>query len=136
VSYKPGSNNQEDNQEDNQPLLPPDGEPATKKAKKRSHAMPDDFAPEDSHREKANRLGLDLDHELEQFTNYHLAKGSMFVDWGRALHTWLGNASKFAKQAPARAARPMHDLNSLDHKGDPMMIGDGRIAPEPRRTRG
>lgn len=38
--------------------------------------------------------------------------------------------------APARAARPMHNLNSLDHEGDPMMAGDGRIAPEPRRTRG
>ncbi len=35
-----------------------------------------------------------------------------------------------------RAARPMHNLNSLDHEGDPMMAGDGRIAPEPRRTRG
>ena len=84
---------------------------------KRASTMPKDWIPSASAIEYATTNGLDLDHEAEQFTNHHLAKGSKFKDWDRAFRTWLGNAAKWqAERTPER--RPSDD--SWDHlKGDP-----------------
>jgi hypothetical protein len=43
----------------------------------------------------------DIEHEADQFRNYHAAKGSKFRDWDAAWRTWLGNARKFNR--PSRA---------------------------------
>ncbi|PWY56059.1 hypothetical protein DGG96_08980 [Legionella qingyii] len=60
--------------------------------------FPQKFAINESHREKANGLSLDIDSEFEHFKEHHIAKGSKFSDWGMAFHTWLRNAAKFSQQ--------------------------------------
>lgn len=54
--------------------------------------IPEEWAPTDSHRHKAGRMGVDLDHEAEQFRNHALANGRLQVDWHASFHTWLGRA--------------------------------------------
>lgn len=39
-----------------------------------------------------------IDEELEKFEDFHLAKGSKFVDWYRATRTWMRNARDFANK--------------------------------------
>lgn len=62
----------------------------------RARQMPKDWTPTEAHAKKAKESNLNLDFEVEQFTNHHLSKGSTFKDWNRAFSTWLGNAVKFA----------------------------------------
>lgn len=59
--------------------------------------MPDGWAPNARHTDKAAREGVDLDREAEKFLAYHASKGSRFVSWDRAFDTWLLNASDFAR---------------------------------------
>lgn len=68
---------------------------------KRAHQMPNDWKPSESNIKKANELGLNLNFEVEQFTNHHLSKGSTFKDWSRAFATWLGNSTKYGGGVPA-----------------------------------
>ena len=65
--------------------------------KKKSTVMPEGFKPSESHRQMAERLGVSLQDEFEKFTDHHLSKNSKFVDWGRALNTWLRNAKGFQR---------------------------------------
>jgi hypothetical protein len=68
------------------------------KAKKKLHPLPEDFsavltpsavvAIKDWSRDR-------LERELDQFKNYHTAKGSMMKCWQAAFRTWIGNANKF-----------------------------------------
>ncbi len=59
------------------------------RTEKRASRMLGDFQPRESHRKLAAELGVDLDSVVEHFRDYHLSKGSKFVDWDRALNTWL-----------------------------------------------
>jgi hypothetical protein len=63
----------------------------------RKRQLPDDWSPNAAHRTKASDAGLDVADEADQFTNHHEAKGSTFVDWDKAFHTWLGNARKWQR---------------------------------------
>jgi len=72
----------------------------------RKHRLPDDFVPNDAHRDSASKKSLDLQAEFEQFKFHHRSKGSTMVDWSDALHTWLGNAVKFK---PRSGAPPNRD---------------------------
>lgn len=47
---------------------------------------------------------LDIDFEVGQFRNHHIAKGSKMANWDRALWTWLGNAVKWSKPGGSRPA--------------------------------
>lgn len=58
--------------------------------------MPAGFTPHNDHERLASELGVDLDQAFRAFTDYHISKGSAFVDWGRALNTWLRNEHKFS----------------------------------------
>lgn len=57
-----------------------------------SHPLPDDFAPDDSHRTIADERGADLATELANFRDYHLSRGVSLCDWGAAFRVWLRNA--------------------------------------------
>ena len=70
----------------------PDG-PPLKKARQ-SH-LPDGFTPNETGVAAAH--GLSLEVELEQFKNYHGAKGTLMLDWQAAWRTWCGNSRKYAK---------------------------------------
>lgn len=57
-----------------------------------SHPLPDDFAPDDSHRTIADERGADFAAELANFRDYHLSRGASLCDWGAAFRVWLRNA--------------------------------------------
>lgn len=42
----------------------------------------------------------------ENFRDYHVARGTRFVDWDAAWRNWLANQPRFAVHAPSRAPRP------------------------------
>lgn len=58
----------------------------------RARQLPGDFTWTNAHSLKAHAKGVEVEVELEKFKDYHLARGSRFVDWDRAFHTWLNNA--------------------------------------------
>lgn len=70
----------------------------TEERQKRSSTMDDDFIYNARHESLALELDVDIREEFEHFRDYHLAKGSRFKDWNRALNTWLRNAAKFKRK--------------------------------------
>ena len=60
--------------------------------RKPQRPLPDDWAPNDKHREKAKAKGVSVDHEADKFRTWHTSKDSRFASWDQAFHTWLGNA--------------------------------------------
>lgn len=101
------------------PILHPSSSNLHPRAKAATQ-LPEDWKPNDTHRAYATEHDLDLTHQVEQFTNHHLAKGSTFKDWDRAFRTWLGNAKSWARpvqEAPRQLVPyygelPMADPNS------------------------
>ena len=78
-------------------------EPRTKKnivKDGRATALPDDFYPDETGVKYAEDRSIDLGKELEQFKNFHAAKGSTFKNWQAAWRTWVGNAVSFGKVKP------------------------------------
>ncbi|EMO8006534.1 helix-turn-helix domain-containing protein [Salmonella enterica] len=65
--------------------------------KKKPSSMPEGFSPSSSHQKMAEEFGISLQDEFDKFTDHHLSKGSKFIDWSRALNTWLRNARGFQK---------------------------------------
>ncbi|HDN4471006.1 TPA: helix-turn-helix domain-containing protein [Salmonella enterica] len=65
--------------------------------KKKPSSMPEGFSPSASHQKMAEEFGISLQDEFDKFTDHHLSKGSKFIDWSRALNTWLRNARGFQK---------------------------------------
>ncbi len=55
----------------------------------RKRVLPGDWQPKASHRELAQSVGKNLEREVAQFRDHHLAKGNKFTDWDLALNTWL-----------------------------------------------
>ncbi|ENI4191454.1 helix-turn-helix domain-containing protein [Salmonella enterica] len=65
--------------------------------KKKLSSMPEGFSPSASHQKMAEEYGISLQEEFDKFTDHHISKGSKFIDWNRALNTWLRNAKGFQK---------------------------------------
>ena len=63
--------------------------------KPRKRKRPADWQPNMAHAEKCEPFGLSVDTLAEDFRNHHDAKGSTFVDWNAAFHTWIRNHIKF-----------------------------------------
>ncbi|KUB56058.1 helix-turn-helix domain-containing protein, partial [Salmonella enterica] len=63
--------------------------------KKKLSSMPEGFSPSASHQKMAEEYGISLQEEFDKFTDHHISKGSKFIDWNRALNTWLRNARGF-----------------------------------------
>lgn len=91
------------------PLNKPFKEPYSQK--KKSH-IKEDWQPSESLQQTINSkqkwATVNATVELEKFVNYHMAKGSMMVDWDRAFMTWLTNAEKWAKDKTAPAVDRSH----------------------------
>lgn len=69
----------------------------TKKTRANKSRLPEGWKPTDQHRERAKSEGVNCDAQAERFREWHLAKGSLFVDWNRAFTTWLLRANDFAR---------------------------------------
>lgn len=70
-------------------------------SKKKSSSLPEGFSPAPSHHKMAEEYGISLQEEFDKFIDHHLSKGSKFIDWNRALNTWLRNARGFQKSRPS-----------------------------------
>lgn len=70
-------------------------------SKKKSSSLPEGFSPSPSHHKMAEEYGISLQEEFDKFIDHHLSKGSKFIDWNRALNTWLRNAKGFQKSRPS-----------------------------------
>ena len=70
----------------------------------RATALPEDFYPDETGVEYAADRGVDLKTQLEQFKNFHTAKGSTYKNWQAAWRTWVGNAVSFGKVKPKEEA--------------------------------
>lgn len=86
---------------------PTDGErrpPQHPPRKRAVRPRPPDWQPIAAHREKHTRLRLlsSLEFLADQFRCHHDAKGTLFVDWDQAFHTWLNNESKYQAQDNTR----------------------------------
>ena len=67
---------------------------------KRACSIPDGWVPNDRNIQDAIDRSFsqqEMNHEANQFRDYHLAKGTTYKDWNAAWRTWLGNARKFAR---------------------------------------
>lgn len=96
------------------PPKPARGDRATK--------LPAGFKPNQANIALAATEGVDLRREYAKFTDHHLAKGSKFVDWQRALATWIRNVNDYrgatVRQLPRTDpdAPPMIPLASDDKR--------------------
>jgi hypothetical protein len=94
--------------------------------------MPADLAWSNAHSLKASAKGVDVQVEFEKFRDYHLAKGSKFVDWDRAFHTWLNNArpdpgpGRVGTWGGGPAPRPSRDAEIRDFLGGSLGLDNMR----------
>lgn len=103
------------------------GADAPKPAKPASRAtiLPDDFQPNETVRQMAAELGLNLQAELAAFCDHHTAKGTTFRDWQAALRTWLRNASKFGQRAASVSPSRTGQQNTHKHAAAAAAIYEG-----------
>lgn len=71
--------------------LTPSINPQSNSASRRkpSRPIPEDWQPLDRHQQKAREKNLDLNTQVQAFTNHALANDRRCVDWGRAFDNWL-----------------------------------------------
>jgi hypothetical protein len=61
--------------------------------------IPEDFEVSDRIVHLALKNGWpEPESELDAFKDYHLARGSLMVDWEAAFRTWLRNAARFRSE--------------------------------------
>jgi hypothetical protein len=99
--------------EGNEEVKPPIDPPTPKPRKKPARALPADWEPKDSHRKKAEELGLDLPAEVEAWKDHHLARDNRFADWDLTFHTWLRNTQKYGPNGGRPNRRPANDTTPM-----------------------
>jgi uncharacterized protein YdaU (DUF1376 family) len=87
---------------------------------KRTTSFPEGYQPNQSHKDLASSLGVNLREAFPAFRDFHQSKGSTFKDWDAALRTWLRHERKFDKSSPTRrpADIPVHTTVSCDECSD------------------
>ncbi|MBI1179122.1 MAG: hypothetical protein GC201_01090 [Alphaproteobacteria bacterium] len=96
------------------PLVPPDPDSEPK----RKRRLPDDVPGEhdrdlaQAYWRQKGRSDLSFEDQARQFRDYHLAKGTRFVDWGAAWRTWYSRAIEYSRPPPGRRA-PDDDRSPL-----------------------
>jgi hypothetical protein len=69
-----------------------EGEKEQKPRSKPRQQIPADFEPNEKGIEAALAKSVSVSGELQNFRDYHTAKGSVMADWQAAWRTWVGNA--------------------------------------------
>lgn len=75
----------------------------TKKAKTAKKKQKHDFVGfdfTDNQKSKCSQYGININELLNEFKDYHGARGNQFVDWSQAFNTWINNHIKFNKLNP------------------------------------
>ena len=75
----------------------------------------DGWVPTEKHSEMAAELGRDVEFEARAFEDYHVSKGSTFIDWDRAFNNWLRKASEFGRSKPRTTARDRSRIAALGY---------------------
>lgn len=60
--------------------------------------LPDAWSPPSFDALQRDHPGLDIAHELRQFTAYHRAKGSRYLSWDSAFENWLAKSVEFRRR--------------------------------------
>ena len=99
--------------------------------KQKGTTAPSDFTVTPSLKEWATKDGhdqvVDLEAETQNFLDYHVAKGSTFVDWNRAWQKWIRTAVGFKNQrGSSRTSTTSRTATSQDLAAR----GAGRMSPE------
>lgn len=75
---------------------------APKPSRKRpSTPLPDGWKPNDKHREEAQKLSIDLNHQADRFRNWALSKDTRYANWDAAFTNWIKNAKPTAAKTTA-----------------------------------
>ena len=77
-----------------------DGEGKAAARKRPAHTLPDDWEPNDKHREYAAAHRLDVNREAFKFRNHATGNDKRQVNWNATFNTWLAKAEEYA--APKR----------------------------------
>ena len=109
----PGTGEQRNRGTEVPPVVPQTGD-EPKKPTPRKTRIPDDWQPNDTHRQKAAEQGIDLEAEAEKFRDHAIANGKTFADWSRGFHTWLNNAKRFEPR-PGRPPQPPRTFDQIRH---------------------
>lgn len=96
-------------------------------AKKRRRApqvtMPTGWKPTPGAIAKASELGLDLEHEAEDFREWTASKGQVYADWDAAFLSHLRRAAKRRRAGPGNGAAPngerFHAVRTMRDDTDP-----------------
>jgi hypothetical protein len=74
------------------------------KSPRKRRMVPDDWQPDDKGREFARGKGMDtdavIDNEVTRFRDWHLSKGTLFLDIPAAWRTWCGNYREYNRSKP------------------------------------
>lgn len=70
-------------------------QPTQRSRRKPSVPLPNNWVPNQTHREKCTELGLNLEDQVERFRNNAHAKDHRYVNWNAAFNTWLSKAKDF-----------------------------------------
>lgn len=78
--------------------------------RKRKTQLPDDWKPNDAHRQQAvSMLGVSVEREAEAFRDHAKATGRTMLDWDAAFRTWLRKAQEFRKPQHGTPAAQVRD---------------------------
>ncbi|NQZ47764.1 MAG: hypothetical protein HRT63_09610 [Erythrobacter sp.] len=83
--------------------------PKAKKVTKRGSRMSEAWAPTPTDYAHASKNGLtsqEINHEADQFRDYHVAKGTISKDWSASWRTWCRNTVKWKSERKQQRARP------------------------------
>lgn len=110
--------------------------PKAKKVTKRGSRIAETWAPTPVDYAHASKKGLnpqEINHEADQFRDYHIAKGTISKDWAASWRTWCRNAVKWkSERKPAtradrhaeRAAVFAEVAHEFDHGAVPGRSGE------------
>jgi hypothetical protein len=124
----------QEQEQDQEQEIPPESPPrvAARKVPRKSGRrrpkvpLPEGWNPNDAHRAKAAKLGVDVEAEAEKFrTNAH-GKDVRWVDWDLAFHNWLANAATFAPRGPGSPARGMTEHDRAQAERDAALLAEIR----------
>lgn len=98
ASPEPSLNHHEPSVE---PLLVSPNKKPKRPKRKPEVELPEGWVPNDKNIQDAQDRGFtqkEIEHEADNFRNYHSSKQSLYRDWDAAWRTWLGNAIKFGRR--------------------------------------
>jgi len=131
-AYNGTSTNQEPKTINQEPVVT-QGKPAKRKTR-----LPENFEPNETGVEMANKAGLNVRSELAKFVNHHTANGTLFLDWQAAFRTGIGKAQSYAPRGYQNADVSRQTVPAKpgpDHMQAVFAERDRKAAPIPQAIR-